>query len=71
MPRGVRVIGQARCAESSLDPGEWFSVGLEPVQARREAAAANTACTSCLVCAQCLELSLRHWYIGQHGVWGG
>jgi hypothetical protein len=21
--------------------------------------------------AQCLALSLRHWDIGQHGVWGG
>ena len=21
--------------------------------------------------AQCLELSLRHWDIGQHGIWGG
>jgi hypothetical protein len=28
-------------------------------------------CTTCLVRAECLELSLRHWDIGQHGVWGG
>jgi hypothetical protein len=21
--------------------------------------------------AECLALSLRHWEIGQHGVWGG
>jgi hypothetical protein len=25
----------------------------------------------CLVRAQCLELSLRHWEVGQHGIWGG
>jgi hypothetical protein len=26
---------------------------------------------TCPARAQCLELSLRHWDIGKHGVWGG
>jgi predicted lipoprotein with Yx(FWY)xxD motif len=33
----------ARCADSSLDPGEWFPVSIEPAIARREAAAAIAA----------------------------
>jgi transcription factor WhiB len=40
-------------------------------KARREAAAAIAVCITCPVRAQCLTLSLRHWDIGQHGVWGG
>ena len=38
---------------------------------RTEAAAALAVRTACPVRAQCLMLSLRHWDIGQHGVWGG
>ncbi len=67
----ARVIRQARCADGSLDPDQWFPVSVEADKARREAAAAIAVCTSCLVRAQCLALSLRHWDIGQHGVWGG
>jgi hypothetical protein len=67
----ARVAGQARCADSGLDPDQWYPVSIEPAQARHEAAAAIAVCTSCPVRAQCLELSLRHWDIGQHGVWGG
>jgi hypothetical protein len=67
----VRVIRQARCAGGSLDPDQWFPVSAEIGKARREAAAAITVCTTCLVRAECLALSLRHWDIGQHGVWGG
>src|SRR6185437_7095826 len=40
-------------------------------KARREAAAAIAVCITCPVRAQCLTMSLRHWDIGQHGVWGG
>ena len=61
----------ARCADSSLDPDQWFPVNLDPARARLEAAAAISVCTSCLVRGECLVLSLRHWDIGQHGVWGG
>jgi hypothetical protein len=66
-----RVIRYARCADSTLDPDQWFPVSAEADKARHEAAAAITVCTTCLVRTQCLELSLRHWDIGQHGVWGG
>ena len=67
----ARVISQARCTGSSLDPDQWFPVSVEIDKARREAAAAITVCTTCLVRAECLTLSLRHLDIGQHGVWGG
>jgi Transcription factor WhiB len=40
-------------------------------KARHEAAAAIAVCASCPVRAHCLALSLRHWDIGQHGIWGG
>jgi Transcription factor WhiB len=67
----VRVIRHARCTSSSLDPDQRFPVSVEIDKARREADAAITVCTTCLVRAECLALSLRHWDIGQHGVWGG
>jgi hypothetical protein len=67
----AQVIRYARCADSTLDPDQWFPVSAEADKARHEAAAAITVCTTCLVRTQCLELSLRHWDIGQHGVWGG
>ena len=67
----ARVATQARCADSGLDPDQWYPVSIEPARARHEAAAAIAVCTSCPVRAQCLELSLRQWDIGQHGVWGG
>ena len=67
----TRVIKQARCADGTHDPEQWFPVNAEIDKARQEAAAAIAVCTSCPVRAQCLALSLRHWDIGQHGVWGG
>jgi WhiB family transcriptional regulator, redox-sensing transcriptional regulator len=66
-----RVIRNARCADASLDADQWFPVSAEAGKARQEAAAAIAICTTCPVRAQCLALSLRHWDIGQHGVWGG
>ena len=68
---GAWVAGQARCADSGLDPDQWYPVSSEPARARHEAAAAIAVCTSCPVRAQCLELSLRHWDVGQYGIWGG
>jgi len=65
------VAGQARCAASGLDPDQWYPVSAETARARREAAAAIAVCGSCPVRGHCLELSLRCWDIGQHGVWGG
>jgi hypothetical protein len=44
---------------------------VDPARARQEAAAAIAVCTNCLVRGECLVLSLRHWDVGQHGVWGG
>ena len=67
----ARVIRHARCADGRLDPDEWFPVSAEAGMARQEAAAAIAVCTACRVRDQCLALSLRHWDIGQHGVWGG
>ena len=67
----ARVTRYARCAGSSLDPDQWFPVSVDPASARLEAAAAIAVCTSCLVRGECLVLSLRHWDLGQHGVWGG
>jgi hypothetical protein len=67
----AQVILQARCADAHLDADEWFPVSARPESARREAAAAIAVCAACPVRAQCLMLSLRHWGIGQHGIWGG
>jgi hypothetical protein len=68
---GEQVLSEARCTKSVLDPDDWFPVSPTPEVARREAATAIATCLACPVRAQCLELSLRHWDIGQHGVWGG
>jgi hypothetical protein len=65
------VIGHARCSDSDLDPDQWFPVSADTVRARQEAAAAIAICATCPVRGHCLTLSLRHWDIGQHGVWGG
>ena len=62
---------EARCADGGLDPDQWFPVSAEAGRARQEAAAAIAVCTDCQARGQCLELSLRHWDIGQYGVWGG
>jgi Transcription factor WhiB len=67
----ARVARHARCADGDLDPDQWFPVSTDADSARQEAAAAIAICTTCLVCGQCLALSLRYWDIGQHGVWGG
>jgi Transcription factor WhiB len=67
----AEVTRKARCADGTLDPDEWFPVSTEAQAARREAAGAIAICTACPVRGACLELSLRRWTIGQHGVWGG
>ena len=71
LPLWAEVISHARCAGTVLDPDDRFPVSPQPEIARREADAAIALCMACPVRAQCLELSLRHWDIGQHGVWGG
>jgi len=67
----ARVTRSARCADGVLDPDEWFPVSEPAGAARQEAAAAIAVCAACLVRGECLALSLRHWDIGRHGVWGG
>jgi len=67
----TQVARHARCADSGLDPDEWFPVSAAADMARQEAAAAIAVCTACPVRVQCLALSLRHWDTGRHGVWGG
>ncbi|HEX6448696.1 MAG TPA: WhiB family transcriptional regulator [Trebonia sp.] len=67
----ARVIREGRCTDSGLDADEWFPVSAGVQEAQREAAAAIAICQACPVRSQCLALSLRHWDIGQHGVWGG
>lgn len=67
----AQLIRHARCADSSLDPDQWFPVSPDPHEARQEAAAALAVCAACPVRGQCLALSLRHWDVGQHGIWGG
>ena len=66
------VIRHARCSGGErLDPDQWFPVSADPGQARREAAGAIAICMTCPVRGHCLTLSLQHWDIGQHGIWGG
>jgi WhiB family transcriptional regulator, redox-sensing transcriptional regulator len=67
----TQVARYARCADGGLDPDEWFPVSLEAGMARQQAAAAIAVCAACPVREECLALSLRHWGVGQHGVWGG
>ena len=67
----AQVTSYARCADSGLDPDQWFPVSVDPASARQEAALAIAVCAGCLVRSECLVLSLRHWDLGRHGVWGG
>ena len=67
----TQVARYARCADGGLDPDEWFPVSVEAGMARQQAAAAIAVCAACPVRSECLALSLRHWGVGQHGVWGG
>jgi len=67
----AEVALKALCADGTLHPDEWFPVSITVKAARREAARAIAICTACPVRGACLELALRHWTIGQHGVWGG
>lgn len=76
MPEGTRarwaqVIRHAQCARDAADPDVWFPVSTAPAGVRREAAEAVAICRTCPVRDRCLELSLRHWDIGRHGIWGG
>ena len=66
-----RLLSQARCADSELDPDEWFPISTDPAIARQEAVRAIAICRACPVRGLCVTMSLLHWDIGQHGIWGG
>jgi hypothetical protein len=65
------VLGRGGCANSGLSPDDWYPVSATAAAARREAAGAIAVCGSCPVSGECLELALRNWSVGRHGVWGG
>lgn len=69
---GFVVSPMAACADTALDPDEWFPIATRASRARAEASRALAVCAGCPVRAECLELSLRHWHgVGRHGIWGG
>jgi Transcription factor WhiB len=65
------VVEQGACSTSRLSPDDWYPVSAPAEDARQEAADAIAVCAACRVRAECLELALRNWAVGQHGVWGG
>lgn len=67
----AKVASAARCAKSGRSPDDWFPVSPDVSGARAEAAEAIEICAICPVRQYCLDLSLRNWTLGQHGIWGG
>jgi Transcription factor WhiB len=65
------VAEQGACSASELSPDAWYPASGPAETAKRQAAAALAVCGACRVRQECLELSLRNWTVGQHGVWGG
>ena len=65
------VLERGACSTSGLSPDDWYPLSAPAEAAAREAAAAIAVCSACPVRGECLELSLRNWTVGQHGVWGG
>lgn len=67
------VTEQGACSASGLSPDAWYPAETPETAdpATRQTAAALAVCGACPVRQECLELSLRNWTLGQHGVWGG
>ena len=65
------MMERGACSISGLSPDDWYPVSAPAEAARREAAGAIAVCAACPVREECLELALRNWAVGQHGVWGG
>jgi hypothetical protein len=65
------MVQRGACSTSELSPDDWYPVSASAETARREAAGAIAVCAGCRVREECLELALRNWAVGQHGVWGG
>ena len=65
------MVERGACSTSELSADDWYPVSTPAEAARREAAGAIAVCSGCPVREECLELALRNWAVGQHGVWGG
>jgi WhiB family transcriptional regulator, redox-sensing transcriptional regulator len=65
------MVKRGACSTSELSPDDWYPASASAEAARREAAGAIAVCGACRVREECLELALRNWAVGQHGVWGG
>jgi Transcription factor WhiB len=65
------MMERGACSISELSPDDWYPVSASAEAARCEAAGAIAVCAACRVRDECLELALRNWAVGQHGVWGG
>ena len=65
------MVEQGACSTSGLSADDWYPASASAGAARREAAGAIAVCSGCPVREECLELALRNWAVGQHGVWGG
>jgi hypothetical protein len=65
------MVEQGACSSSELSPDDWYPVSASAEAARCVAAGAIAVCGACRVREECLELALRNWAVGQHGVWGG
>src|ERR1700679_1088354 len=65
------MVERGACSTSGLSADDWFPVSAPAEAARREAADAIAVCSGCRVREECLELALRNWAVGRHGVWGG
>jgi WhiB family transcriptional regulator, redox-sensing transcriptional regulator len=65
------MVERGACSTSGLSADDWYPVSAPADAARREAARAIAVCTGCRVREECLELALRNWTVGRHGVWGG
>jgi hypothetical protein len=65
------MVEQGSCSTSELSPDDWYPASASAEAGRCEAAGAIAVCAACRVREECLELALRNWAVGQHGVWGG
>ena len=65
------MVERGACSTSGLRADDWYPASAPAEAARREAADAIAVCSGCRVREECLELALRNWAVGQHGVWGG
>ena len=70
-PRTMRLAGRADGPLTAVSPADHMAPVAATSRARLEAAAAIAICATCPVRGHCLTLSLRHWDIAQHGIWGG